>query len=295
MGLSLAVVTPVYGAAEELDEFHERIVTVLEGLQVDFQLIYVDDASPDRSWDRIRTLVDRDHRVLGIRLAHNVRQTRAIFAGVSVAEPGRHILVLDSDLEDPPEAVPQLVDRFLAGHDLVVAHRERPRRSVLRRLGSSGLNLLSKALGLPVTDVGSSFLLSERTLADELLVQLERSGTHLMLPTVVAASRSPVSVTVRSDVQSRTGYAVGAVAAMALEFARTYAFRRLAIPVMAAGAGGVALGVRRGPSRRRWLAAGGVGLLLGTGLWATASRGRVDDGPLFEVAERYRSVPPAPW
>ena len=159
MTLRVSVVVPVYRSEASLAELHRRLTATVEGLDaVVHELVLVDDASPDGSWSEVVRLADLDPRVVGVRLAANVRQLRAILAGTSVAS-GEVLVVMDADLEDPPEAVAALVAAHLTGHDLVVARRIGRPRSPVRTLGSFAVNLAARSLRLPTDDVGSSFLL----------------------------------------------------------------------------------------------------------------------------------------
>lgn len=287
MDLRISLIAPVFQGADVIDEFHRQVTAVLEQLGVQFEILFVDDASPDRSWEVICRLAQQDPRVSGIRLAHNVRQTRAIFAGVAAAEPGNHILVMDSDLGDPPKAIPEMVRNFLLGHDLVVARRERNEPSLTRRIGSRSLNVVARGLRVPVADVGSSFLLVDRCLARPMTAVMERSGTHLILPDLVSMSRSPTTVRVESQIVSPTGYDRRAILSMGMQFARTYLFRRLAVVVgVLAAMAFSSLPVLRSRRTRR------VGLIGGTLACATAAllrlasaRQRPVGGPIFDVSE----------
>lgn len=130
-----SVVVPVYGSPESLVELHSRIVAVFQTLGKEFELILVNDACPHDSWAVIQTLAATDKRVVGINLSRNFSQQRAILAGLDHAI-GETIIIMDCDLQDPPEAIVQLFARYEEGYDSVIALRENRKDSLVKRFGS---------------------------------------------------------------------------------------------------------------------------------------------------------------
>ncbi|GAC1605427.1 MAG: glycosyltransferase family 2 protein [Hymenobacter sp.] len=120
--LLLSVVSPVYRADVLVAELVQRLVQVLEQVTPDFEIILVDDRSPDESWDRIQAEAARDPRVRGLRLSRNFGQHQAITAGLDRAL-GEWVVVMDCDLQDRPEEIPALLARARQGYDLVLARR----------------------------------------------------------------------------------------------------------------------------------------------------------------------------
>jgi polyisoprenyl-phosphate glycosyltransferase len=141
--VELSVVVPVYGCAGCLEALHRRLTAVLGTLAASYEILLVDDCAPDGAWNVIRRLAAADPRVRGIRLSRNFGQHAAITAGLAECR-GRHAVVMDCDLQDPPEAIPRLWEKALAGHDIVLARRKRKRQSIFRRLAAA---LYFRALG----------------------------------------------------------------------------------------------------------------------------------------------------
>ena len=102
----------------------------------DFEIVLVDDGSPDDAWSMIRELTVRDSRVRALRLSRNFGQHSAITAGLA-ASRGRWVAVLDCDLQDPPEEIPRLYAKALEGYDVVLSRREERVESLPRRLAAS--------------------------------------------------------------------------------------------------------------------------------------------------------------
>jgi len=129
---------------------HERLRASVERITADYELVFVDDRSRDGSWDVLESLARADGTVRALRLSRNFGQHAAITAGLSKAS-GRWVVVMDCDLEDPPEEIPRLYEKAQEGYDLVLSRRVRPRRTGLRRVASRlYFRLRGKFMGLDV-------------------------------------------------------------------------------------------------------------------------------------------------
>jgi dolichol-phosphate mannosyltransferase len=115
---AVSVVVPVYGNAQSLPELAERVGTALTPKYPQYELILIDDGSPDNSWSVIRQLAAANPKVKGIRLSRNFGQHPAIAAGFDCAS-GEAIVLMDADLEDRPENLPGLIGRLGPEVDIV--------------------------------------------------------------------------------------------------------------------------------------------------------------------------------
>lgn len=130
-----SVVVPVYGSPESLGELHSRVAAVFEQMGRPFELLLVNDACPRNSWAVVQSIAAIDPRVVGINLSRNFSQHRAILAGLDHAR-GEHVIVMDCDLQDRPEAIPQLFACYDGGRDIVIALRENRKDTFFKQLGS---------------------------------------------------------------------------------------------------------------------------------------------------------------
>lgn len=131
----ISVVTPVYGCKTCLAELYLRLKNTLEYITHDFEIILVNDASPDGAWQTIVELAARDTRIKGINLSRNFGQHYAITAGLDHAQ-GEWVVVMDCDLQDQPEEIVKLYNKALGGFDVVLAQRIVRYDSWSKRLGS---------------------------------------------------------------------------------------------------------------------------------------------------------------
>jgi len=131
--MKISVVTPVYGCAKSLDILYQRLQSTLSTITQEFEIIMVNDASPDDAWEQIKALAKEDARVKGINLSRNFGQHYAITAGLDFAE-GEYVVVMDCDLQDQPEEIIKLYNKMQEGYDVVIALRKNRQDSYFKRL-----------------------------------------------------------------------------------------------------------------------------------------------------------------
>ena len=117
-----SVVAPVFNEQELLPEFCRRVITTMERLGEPFELVLVNDGSRDRSGEIARELNMRDPRIKVLTFSRNFGHQLAITAGIDYAR-GQAVIVIDSDLQDPPEVIPDLIERWHEGNQVVFAVR----------------------------------------------------------------------------------------------------------------------------------------------------------------------------
>ena len=118
----ISIVSPVYGCCGSLNDLYNRLKDTLLTITDDFEIILVNDASPDNAWDTIKELVAQDNRVKGINLSRNFGQHKAITAGLAHAQ-GDWVVVMDCDLQDRPEEITKLYNKAQEGYDAVFGQR----------------------------------------------------------------------------------------------------------------------------------------------------------------------------
>lgn len=131
--IDISVVLPVYKSADCIEELYNRLTLVVSQLAKNYELIFVDDGSPDSSWQQIQALSARDRRVKGVKLSRNFGQHAAISAGLKVS-CGSSVVVMDADLQDPPEEIPRLIALANQGTDIVLAKRRSRKFSPWRNI-----------------------------------------------------------------------------------------------------------------------------------------------------------------
>jgi dolichol-phosphate mannosyltransferase len=118
----LSVLVPCYRDEAGLDELHRRLTVVCEGLGCLYEIVLVEDGSPDRTWDAICRLAEKDSRIVGLQLSRNHGHQLAVTAGLAHVS-GERVLIIDSDLQDPPELLPEMMRLMDDGADNVYGQR----------------------------------------------------------------------------------------------------------------------------------------------------------------------------
>lgn len=131
----ISVVSPVYGCCTSLIELYTRLVSSISKITTSFEIIFVNDASPDESWNTIIELSKKDPKVKGINLSRNFGQHYAITAGLDNAK-GKWIVVMDCDLQDRPEEIINLYNKALEGYDSVFAQRLNRQDHLFKKMNS---------------------------------------------------------------------------------------------------------------------------------------------------------------
>lgn len=129
----ISVVIPVYKAEECIDELYRRLLKVVEKIDPDFEILFIEDSGGDRSWDKIIALSQKDPRVKGLQFSRNFGQHYGITAGLDHCN-ANWVIVMDCDLQDRPEEIPKLYHKAQEGCDIVLAVRGKRQDSLLKRL-----------------------------------------------------------------------------------------------------------------------------------------------------------------
>jgi len=131
----ISIVSPVYKAELILDKLVEEIQIVMKKLEVDYEIILVDDRSPDNSWEVMKKLSSKFLEIKSVRLSKNFGQHPAIMAGLSLAK-GDWVVVMDCDLQDQPKEIIKLFNKAIEGYDIVLARRKNRQDGYFKKLSS---------------------------------------------------------------------------------------------------------------------------------------------------------------
>lgn len=163
---TLDAVVPVYNEAEILPELHRRLTSVLESLPFEWRVLYVDDGSSDASPGLLADYARQDRRICVLHLARNFGQQPAIAAGL--AETAADIVVLlDGDLQDPPEVIPDLIQAWEDGNDVVYAVKRKRKESLPKRsLFSLYYYVLGRLSSVEIPANAGNFSLMDRRVVE---------------------------------------------------------------------------------------------------------------------------------
>jgi glycosyltransferase involved in cell wall biosynthesis len=171
----LSIVVPLYNEELVLDELYGRLTTVIESTQMRAEVIMVNDGSTDRTVDIVRRICRLDRRFKLISLARNFGHQMAVTAGLDKAE-GDAVVIIDADLQDPPEVIPLMVEKWQEGNDVVYGVRTRREgESAFKRMTAALFyRVLRRATNVDIPVDTGDFRLMDRRVVDELRGMRER-------------------------------------------------------------------------------------------------------------------------
>ncbi len=163
----LSVVVPMYNEQEVIAQTHKRLGEVLTQAGIDFELVFVNDGSRDDTAAIVRSLMAGDKRLRLIDFARNFGQESAVSAGLAYAR-GQAVVLIDADLQDPPEAVPEMMKLWKQGFDVVYGQRaERQGESAFKRLSAFMFyRVLDRLSGVRIPKDTGHFRLMDRKVVD---------------------------------------------------------------------------------------------------------------------------------
>lgn len=302
----LSVVVPVYGCARALPALFTRLTSAAATVSADYQLVFVNDQSPDNSWEQIAAFAATEPRVLGLNLSRNFGQHAAITAGLDRAT-GEWVVVMDCDLQDVPEEIPRLHAHALSQQlDVVFARRVARQDSATKQLGGALFHRLLAWLGGPKQDpTTGNFGIFHRRVVAALGLLREPVRAFPLQVRWLGFRQGALDVEHAARAEGRSGYNFGQLLRLAFNVVLAYSDKPLrllvklgvgtALAAMLAGLCLVGCCLAGLCSSNAWLAAillstwllggltlAGVGL---TGLYVSRTFDAVKDRPLYVVSE----------
>jgi glycosyltransferase involved in cell wall biosynthesis len=163
---SISVIIPVYNSADTIVSLHRRILSVLTGLVVDYEIIFINDSSGDDSSDIIYRLAENDSNVVCFDLAKNYGQHNALLCGIRQAKYD-FIVTLDDDLQNPPEEIPKLLEKLDQGYDVVYGYPKNEQHGLFRNIASLFTKMaLKTTMGISIARHVSAFRVFRTELRD---------------------------------------------------------------------------------------------------------------------------------
>lgn len=181
--MTVSVVIPLYNEEENVEELYRRVKAVMDSLDAEYELLFVDDGSFDRTLPLLQKLQEEDEHVIVLSLRRNFGQTAAFAAGFDYSR-GDIVVTMDGDLQNDPNDIPRLLG-LMKDHDLVSGWRKRRKDPFLtRRLPSIMANwLISKVTGVNLHDYGCSLKAYRRDVIKNLRLYGEM---HRFIPAVAS-------------------------------------------------------------------------------------------------------------
>lgn len=228
---TISVVSPVYLAASNVSELCRRLEIALAEITVDYEIVLVEDGSPDSSWDEILREASRNKRIRGIKLSRNFGQHHAITAGIDFAT-GDWVVVMDCDLQDPPELIPELYKEAKEGNDLVVALFEvRQGKKTQQFLSRVFWRILTWLTDLPFDHRVGNYRIFSRKAADSFKLYREQARLLGGINALAGFRTSHILATRAERFSGKSAYTFRKLISTALDLALAYSDKPLRIMV----------------------------------------------------------------
>lgn len=170
-----SVVVPCFNESEVINAFHAALITALEPTGTAFEICYVDDGSSDRTGAYVRDLAEADPRVCYTSFSRNFGKESAMLAGLRMSQ-GAVVVLMDADLQHPPELVPRMLELHGHGYDQVIAQRDRTGEGAVRTaLSRAYYRLVRRFMDVEIVDGAGDFRLLSRRAVDAVLSLPEQS------------------------------------------------------------------------------------------------------------------------
>jgi glycosyltransferase involved in cell wall biosynthesis len=202
----ISIVTPAYKCESCIEELHRRLTDILPIITSNYEIIFIDDCSPQNDWSIIQNICENDTRVRGIKLSRNYGQHYAITAGLDHAR-GEWVVVMDCDLQDQPEEIIKLHQKAMEGWPIVLARRVERQDSLYRRFVSASFAKLFSWLGdIEVDNSIANFSICSRTVIQNVSRFRERNRSYPMFLNEIGFPRTVVDVEHAPRFAGRSSY-----------------------------------------------------------------------------------------
>jgi glycosyltransferase involved in cell wall biosynthesis len=191
--MKLSVVVPVYKEEGNVPDFIATLIPIIESLTADYEVIFAHDPSPDRTKDLIVRAHDKNKRIKLLEFSRRFGQPMATLAGLQYSN-GDVVVVIDVDLQDPPELIPQMVTKWQEGYDVVYAQRRtREGETWIKRIVSNvGYRLINRIAEVEIPPNTGDFRLMSRRVVDVVVNLKENHGFLRGMVALVGFSQTSV-------------------------------------------------------------------------------------------------------
>lgn len=226
-----SIVVPVYGCKTALFELYLRLKSTLEPISPDFEIIMVNDSSPDQAWDAIVEIARKDVRVKGIHFSRNFGQHYAITAGLEHSS-GEWVVVMDCDLQDRPEEIAGLHQKAMEGWDVVLASRANRKDGLLKRLSSKIFYSLLGYLTNTEQDASiANFGIYHRKVIDAILQMGDYQRYFPTMVKWVGFTRTKIPVEHAQRDEGKSSYTFGKLLRLAIDVILSFSDKPLRLTV----------------------------------------------------------------
>ncbi len=227
----LSVVIPVFNEEEVLTASYERFDTAMQGIGYPYELIYVDDGSKDGSLSILRSIAAKNDKVRVLSFSRNFGHQLAVTAGMDIAK-GDALIVIDVDLQDPPELIGKMVERWKQGAQIVYGKRQKRQGETAFKLLTAFLyyRLLSMMSAYPIPLDSGDFRLLDRAVADQFLQMREHNRFLRGMSAWMGFTAEPLEYVRAERFAGKTKYTLKKMLKLAFDGITGFSSRPLTLP-----------------------------------------------------------------
>jgi glycosyltransferase involved in cell wall biosynthesis len=235
-----SIVAPIYNEEGNIDDLYERVSQVMDSTGEEWELILVNDGSRDRSLEKMTDVAGRDSRVKIVNFARNSGHQTAVTAGIDYAS-GRAVILIDADLQDPPEVILDLIEQWKAGYEVVYAQRaERKGESTFKKLTAKMFyRMIYRITDVPIPVDTGDFRLMDARVAQVLRDMREHNRFIRGMASWVGFKQTGVAYVREARTWGETKYPLRKMVRFALDAITSFSYfplgilAILAIPIIA--------------------------------------------------------------
>lgn len=231
-----SVVVPLYNEQEVINETYKRLTEVMEGLGITYELVFVNDGSKDATPDIARVICSKDKRVKFIDFARNFGHQTAITAGMDYTS-GECVVVIDADLQDPPEVIPEMIAKWREGYEVVYGQRiSREGETFFKKFTSKAFyRVLNKMTDVKIPVDTGDFRLIDRKVCDALKLVREKNRYVRGIVSWLGFKSCPVMFERKERFAGTTKYPLKKMLKLASDAIMSFSYKPLKIASWAGG------------------------------------------------------------
>ena len=215
--IHISIVTPIYGCCQSLNKLYERLNKSLSTITNDFEVIMINDSSPDNAWETIKELSKKDNRVKGINLSRNFGQHKAITAGLDYAK-GDWIVVMDCDLQDQPEEIIKLYNKAIEGYDIVFGRRMERKDTFFKKLSSKLFyKVYDYFTDSKIDNTIANFSIISKKVLNTLKKMREQNRTYPLFVNWIGFKRTEINIEHSSRDEGKSSYTFSKLINLAID------------------------------------------------------------------------------
>ncbi|MCL1820640.1 MAG: glycosyltransferase family 2 protein [Oscillospiraceae bacterium] len=228
--VKFSIVIPMYNEEEVIGETYRRVKTVMENIGESYEMLFVNDGSSDGTMEKARVLAEADPKMRIISLSRNFGHQIAVTAGMDAAL-GEAIIVIDADLQDPPEVIPQMIEKWKEGWQIVYGKREKRKGETLFKKVSAKLfyRFINSLTDIEIPVDTGDFRLIDRRVCDAMKILPERNRYVRGLVTWTGFRQIPVEYTREERFAGKTKYSLKKMLRFAADGVTSFSMRPLKI------------------------------------------------------------------